>query len=282
LRKRGRGGEVAEDRTNDALEKLNRGIEESRQMVQRQTLELAQEFFGDSVEQFKQQIRENRATLDKLPDKVPGGQEESFQMLFQELMDNYSAIEQALDEAQQNVDNLDTESLVQQGEIEATDAARREARERDVDLTEIEGTGSGGRITIADVVEFAEERDKEEADQEPRASDAARRRAEELGLDLSQIEGTGSDGLITVKDVTNLAKEMQDQATDTVRRTLGQATSQADGAVGQATGGDGSGEPTATNAARRKAEELGVDLSQIEGTGAGGLITIRDVVRATS
>jgi pyruvate/2-oxoglutarate dehydrogenase complex dihydrolipoamide acyltransferase (E2) component len=277
-----RGVKVTEDRTNDALEKLNRGIEESRQMVQRQTLELAQEFFGDSVEQFKQQIRENRATLDKLPDKVPGGQEESFQMLFQELMDNYSAIEQALDEAQQNVDNLDTESLVQQGEIEATDAARREARERDVDLTEIEGTGSGGRITIADVVEFAEERDKGEADQEPRASDAARRRAEEMGLDLSQIEGTGSDGLITVKDVTNLAKEMQDQATDTVRRTLGQATSQADGAVGQATGGDGSGEPTATNAARRKAEELGVDLSQIEGTGAGGLITIGDVVRSRS
>jgi pyruvate/2-oxoglutarate dehydrogenase complex dihydrolipoamide acyltransferase (E2) component len=283
LRKRGRGGEVAEDRTNDALEKLNRGIEESRQMVQRQTLELAQEFFGDSVEQFKQQIRENRATLDKLPDKVPGGQEESFQMLFQELMDNYSAIEQALDEAQLNVDNLDTESLVQQGEIEATDAARREARERGVDLTEIEGTGSGGRITIADVVEFAEDQaEGEEGEQEPSASDAARRRAEELGLDLSQIEGTGSDGLITVKDVTNLAKEMQDQATDTVRRTLGQATSQADGAAGQATGGDGSGEPTATNAARRKAEELGVDLSQIEGTGAGGLITIRDVVRSRS
>jgi hypothetical protein len=82
-----RGVKVTEDRTNDALEKLNRGIEESRQMVQRQTLELAQEFFGDSVEQFKQQIRENRATLDKLPDKVPGGQEESFQMLFQELME---------------------------------------------------------------------------------------------------------------------------------------------------------------------------------------------------
>ena len=273
---------MAEDRTNDALEKLNRGIQESRKMVQRQTLELAQEFFGDSVEQFKQQIRENRATLDKLPDKVPGGQEESFQMLFQELMDNYSAIEQALDEAQQNVANLDTEGLVQQGEIEATDAARREARERDVDLTEIEGTGSGGRITIADVVEFAEERDKEEADQKPRASDAARRRAEEMGLDLSQIQGTGSDGLITVNDVANLAQKMQDQATDAVRRTLGQATSQADGAVGQATGGDGSGEPRATNAAQRKAEELGVDLSQIEGTGAGGLITIRDVVRATS
>jgi pyruvate/2-oxoglutarate dehydrogenase complex dihydrolipoamide acyltransferase (E2) component len=273
---------VPEDQVNDALEKLNRGIEESKQMVQRQTMELAQDFFGDSVEEFKQQIRENRNTLEKLPDQIPGGQEESFQILFQELMDNYSAIEQALNEAQQNVANLDTESLVKQGEIEATDAARREARERGVDLTEIEGTGSGGRITVVDVVEFAEDQAGEEAEQEPKASDAARRRAEELGIDLSQIEGTGSDGFITVKDVTSLAKELQDQATDTVQRTIGQAAGQADGAVDQATEttGDGSGEPKATNAARRKAEELGIDLSQIEGSGAGGLITISDVVRS--
>jgi hypothetical protein len=36
-------------------------------------------------------------------------------------------------------------------------------------------------------------------------------------------------------------------------------------------------EPSATNAARRRAQELGVDLSTIQGTGSGGLITIRDV-----
>jgi pyruvate/2-oxoglutarate dehydrogenase complex dihydrolipoamide acyltransferase (E2) component len=36
----------------------------------------------------------------------------------------------------------------------------------------------------------------------------------------------------------------------------------------------------ATAAARRKAEELGVDLSAVEGTGPGGLITIRDVQAA--
>jgi pyruvate/2-oxoglutarate dehydrogenase complex dihydrolipoamide acyltransferase (E2) component len=283
VRRLRRGVKVTEDRANDALEKLNRGIEESKQMVQRQTMELAQDFFSDSVNEFKQQIRENRRTLEKLPDQIPGGQEEAFQMLFQELMDNYSAIEQALDEAQRNVANLDTESLVKQGEIEATDAARREARERGVDLTEIKGTGSGGRITIADVVEFAEDQTEgKEAEQEPKASDAARRRAEELGLDLSQVEGTGSDGLITVNDVTNVAKELQNQATATVQRTLGQGAGQTDGATGRVTGGDENGEPRATNAARRKAEELGVDLSQIEGSGAGGLITIKDVVRSTS
>ena len=38
----------------------------------------------------------------------------------------------------------------------------------------------------------------------------------------------------------------------------------------------------ATNAARRKAEELGVDLSQVEGTGSGGRILVRDVQKATN
>ena len=264
---------MAGDRTNDALEKLQRGIQESQQMVQQQTMKLAQDFFSDSAEEMKQRIKDNRATLEKLPGQIPGGQEESFQMLFQELMDNYAAVEQALKEAQQNVSNLDTESLVKQGEIEATDAARREARELDVDLTQVEGTGSEGRITVDDVRKFAEDRDA------PNASEAAQRRAEELGVDLSHIEGTGSGGLITVKDVTSLAEGAQEQSTDTAQ----QATGQADGAADQAmdtAGGDGSGDPKATNAARRKAEELGVDLSQIQGSGAGGLITIKDVVQS--
>src|SRR5215211_5762722 len=112
-------------------------------MVQQQTMQLAQDFFDDSAEEIKQQIKGNRATLEKLPAQIPRGEEESFQMLFQELMDSYGAVEQALNEAQQNVANLDTESLVEQGQIDATDAARREARERGVDLTQIEGTGSG-------------------------------------------------------------------------------------------------------------------------------------------
>jgi pyruvate/2-oxoglutarate dehydrogenase complex dihydrolipoamide acyltransferase (E2) component len=275
---------VAEDRTNDALERLNRGIQESKQMVQQQTMQLAQDFFDDSAEEIKQQIKGNRATLEKLPDQIPGGQEESFQMLFQELMDNYSAVEEALSEARQNVANLDTDSLMRQGEIEATDAARREARERGVDLTQVEGTGSGGKITVVDVVEFAEQQAGEE---EPKASDAARRKAEELGIDLSQIEGSGSGGLVTVKDVTSLAEGAAEQAagtarqvTDTAQQAVGQVAEQADGATGQAQDENGSGEPRATNAARRKAEELGVDLSQIEGSGAGGLITIKDVVRS--
>jgi pyruvate/2-oxoglutarate dehydrogenase complex dihydrolipoamide acyltransferase (E2) component len=291
---------MTEYRTNEALEKLNRGIEESKQVVQQQTMTLAKDFFGDSVQELKQQIKENRATLERLPDQIPGGQEESFQMLFQELMDNYEAIEQALDEANKNVSEIDADRLMRQGEVNATDAARREAREQSVDLTEVEGTGTDGRITVDDVRTYAESNQGEVEDtaeqvteQVVKASDVARRRAEEMGVDLSQIEGTGSDGLITVKDVTSAAGGAAQQAAGTADRATGQATgavgqvaAQADGAVDQATqqagdvaGGNGEG-PKATNAAKRKAEDLGLDLSQIQGSGAGGIITIRDVVQS--
>jgi pyruvate/2-oxoglutarate dehydrogenase complex dihydrolipoamide acyltransferase (E2) component len=295
---------VAEDRTNEALEKLNRGIEESKQLVQQQTMTLAQDFFSDSVEGLKQQITENRATLEGLPDQIPGGQEESFQMLFQELMDNYEAIEQALEEANNNVSEIDADRLMRQGEVDATEAARREAREQGVDLTEIEGTGTDGRITVDDVRTYAESKQQDVEDtaeqvteEVVKASDAARRRAEEMGVDLSQLEGTGSGGLITVKDVTSSAGDAAQQAASTTRQAAGQATeqatdvvgqtvAQADGTVDQATqqagdvaGGNGDEGPMATNAARRKAEDLGLDLSRIQGSGAGGLITIRDVVQ---
>ena len=287
---------MTEYRTNEALEKLNRGIEESKQLVQHQTMALAQDFFGDSVEELKQRIQENRTTLESLPDQIPGGQEESFQILFQELMDNYEAIEQALEEANKNVSEIDADRLMRQGEVDATDAARREARERGVDLTEVEGTGTDGRITVDDVRSHAESQEQDFGDaaeqvteQVVNASDAARRRAEEMGVDLSQLEGTGSGGLVTVKDVTSAAGGAAQQAAGTASQAtnaVGQTVAQADGAVNQATqqagsvaGGNGDEGPKATSAARRKAEDLGVDLSQIQGSGAGGLITIRDVVQ---
>jgi pyruvate/2-oxoglutarate dehydrogenase complex dihydrolipoamide acyltransferase (E2) component len=296
---------VTEDRASEALEKLNRGIQESKRMVQHQTMELAQEYFGDSVGALKQQIEDNRATLKKLPEQIPGGQEEPFHMLFQELMDNYARIEETLKEAEKNVANLDTEQLRKQGEVDASDAARREARELGIDLTEVEGTGSGGRIIVDDVKSFAEKTEhrvaeKDEAEEESKASDAAKRKAEELGVDLSEVIGSGSEGRITVKDVTNnaegaeeeaagLAEQVADQTGDAASQAgdvVEQAAERTGGAVDQAAGQaeqaarrDRPKEPRATNAAKRKAEELGIDLSGVKGSGAGGLITIRDIVK---
>lgn len=289
---------MTEKRT-EALEKLNRGIQESRRDVQQRTMNLAQDYFGDSADELKQQIEESRATLEGLPDQVPGGREEAFQALFQELMDNYSAMEECINEARDNVTNLDTDQIRRQGEVEATDAARRQARELGMDLTEIEGTGADGRITADDIKKLAET--MEDAEEAPKVSDVARRRAEEMGIDLSQVEGTGSGGQITVKDVTSLGEETKDQATDQAVQAAQQAQDAAGGAAqqaeeatdqvsgrvdqvaaqagqlaGQSDGANG-GEINATDAAIREAEQKGIDLSQVEGTGADGRIVIWDV-----
>ena len=47
-------------------------------------------------------------------------------------------------------------------------------------------------------------------------------------------------------------------------------------------GGEQKDKAQATPAAERKAEDLGVDLSQIEGTGSGGRITVKDVTEAAN
>ena len=193
------------ERQTEALEKLNQGIQESRREVQQRTMNLAQEYFGDSAEVLKQNIRENRATLEGLPDQIPGGREEAFQTFFQELMGNYSSMEECINEAQQNVANLDTDQIRRQGEIEATDAARREANERGVDLTKVEGTGSDGRIIVSDVVEAAE----------------------------AMEDGGGEDG--AASEAAQGAQEAAGQAAGQAQDAAGQVAGQAQQAAGQAT-----------------------------------------------
>ena len=346
------------DKQTEALERLNQGIQESRQEVQKRTMNLAQGYFDDSAEALKQQIRDNRSTLEGLPDQIPGGREEAFQTMFQELMDNYSSMEEAIDEAQQNVASLDTDRIRRQGEIEATDAARREAKERGVDLTQVEGTGTDGRIIVSDVVEAADAMESgegpdvsengaagEAADQAQQqavegaqdaaggATDQAQQVAgqagqavqgvqdavggltgdaqedgggplggvtDQVGQVAGQAQGTAGQVAGQAQDAaggaTDQAGQVADQAQDAAggvadqaqdaaggatqqaQDTVGYAAEQAQDAAGQAAGQDEAEGPKATNAARRKANEMGVDLSTIEGTGSGGLITIKDVV----
>ena len=353
------------DKQTEALERLNRGIQESRQEVQQRTMNLAQEYFGDSAEVLKQQISENRATLENLPEQIPGGREEAFQAFFQELMENYSAIEESISGAQQNVASLDTDQIRRQGEVEATDAARRQARELGVDLTKIEGTGTDGRIIVSDVVEAAEAmgdgagEEASEVSEDGAAGEAAQGAAQQVqdtagqaagqaqqaagqatdqvgqvagqaqdtagqvtdqagqavqgvqdtvgGLTGGGQQGGGGGPLGGVTDqvgqVAGQAQQAVGQATDQAGQvagqaqdTAGQAAQQGQQAVGQAAqqgqqaagqaaqqaGGGQQQQPDATAAAQQKAQELGVDLSQVQGSGAGGRITVRDVQAAAN
>ena len=84
---------------------------------------------------------------------------------------------------------------------------------------------------------------------------------------------------------SSLEEYLESQAVHQAQDLTGQLTSQAQGALGLVTdglAGTTEQEPDATKAAKRKAEALGVDLSQVRGSGVGGRITIKDVVGAAS
>jgi pyruvate/2-oxoglutarate dehydrogenase complex dihydrolipoamide acyltransferase (E2) component len=107
------------------------------------------------------------------------------------------------------------------------------------------------------------------------------RTAEQVGG--AAQEAVGEDGA-----VSQMAGDVGD-ATQQVGEATGRVTEEAPGAaVGQVAGQVGQsaqeapeeaqeGEVKATPSAERLAQELGVDLSQVEGSGAGGRITVRDV-----
>ena len=86
--------------------------------------------------------------------------------------------------------------------IKASPAARRLARERNVSLKDVVGTGPGGRIVEQDVPAA----DVPSTRPAQIASPAARRLAKELDVDLSSVHATGPRGRITKDDVVNAAQ----------------------------------------------------------------------------
>jgi pyruvate dehydrogenase E2 component (dihydrolipoamide acetyltransferase) len=85
----------------------------------------------------------------------------------------------------------------------ASPAARRLARELDVDIATLSGSGPGGRIVEADVQAAAAAEPARVAPSSP----MARRLARELAVDITQIQGTGPGGRITQEDVVAASRE---------------------------------------------------------------------------
>ena len=106
------------------------------------------------------------------------------------------------------------EAAVSEGFVKASPAAKRLAKELDVNYLALQGTGPGGRIVEADVQRAAS---GQTASQQPavaaiqsqssaniKASPLAKRIAEQRAIDLSQVRGTGPGGRIVQSDVENL------------------------------------------------------------------------------
>jgi pyruvate dehydrogenase E2 component (dihydrolipoamide acetyltransferase) len=81
----------------------------------------------------------------------------------------------------------------ERGRLFASPRARMRAREMEVDLAAVSGSGPGGRIVERDVLAYVESR--------PKATPMARKVAADLGVDLTTLTGTGAGGKITQQDV---------------------------------------------------------------------------------
>ncbi len=98
------------------------------------------------------------------------------------------------------------------GEVRASPLARRLANERGIDLSTLNGTGPGGRITEADIPEQGAP--AAAVNGYVKASPLAKRLARERGIDLSTLTGTGPGGRITEVDVPEHAAPAAAPASD--------------------------------------------------------------------
>jgi pyruvate/2-oxoglutarate dehydrogenase complex dihydrolipoamide acyltransferase (E2) component len=122
---------------------------------------------GDTVDEvLKGRLEETRATLEEILERqggiegeVRGALGEAGRTVRRTVDESGTIVEQTLDESGE----VSAEAVVgeeaerTQNEVQATPAAKRKAEELGVDLTAVEGTGSGGRITVGDVQKAAQE-----------------------------------------------------------------------------------------------------------------------------
>ena len=123
--------------------------------------------------------------------------------------------------------------------VQVVPAARHLARDRDVDLASVQGTGPNGRILLADV-EAALQAAAAPAPAVDGAGrvpvvPAARRLARENGIDLATVTGSGPQGRILIEDVeAAILRQAQDERVGQDERVDGAAP-----AVAPATSADG-------------------------------------------
>ena len=82
--------------------------------------------------------------------------------------------------------------------IKASPLAKRLAKEKELDISLIPGTGPEGRIINKDVLAFEETAG---AAARVKISPVAKKMVDDMGLDVSQIQGSGPGGKITKEDV---------------------------------------------------------------------------------
>jgi pyruvate dehydrogenase E2 component (dihydrolipoamide acetyltransferase) len=98
-------------------------------------------------------------------------------------------------------------ALTRTGRLFASPNARRVARARGVDITQLNGTGPGGRIITADVLDAAAAAPAEPGPAPQVVSPLVRRDAAAAGVDLGAVVATGPGGKVLRSDVAAAARQ---------------------------------------------------------------------------
>jgi pyruvate dehydrogenase E2 component (dihydrolipoamide acetyltransferase) len=98
--------------------------------------------------------------------------------------------------------------------IVASPAAKRLARENNVDLKKISGSGLDGRIRSSDIIKAIDEQKSTAVKEKPAviASPVAKKMAKEFNIDLNAVQSTGEGGRITREDVERHVAQKEEEA----------------------------------------------------------------------
>jgi hypothetical protein len=113
------------------------------------------------------------------------------------------------------------------------------------------------------------------------AAQGAGQNGAQQGQDAGQSDGAPGPGGMAKVVAKTLAQEIRHAASDEAR-DIGLAATRKVRELGERREHRRAEKRNATDAALRAADELGVDLAQVEGSGSGGRITVKDVQRTTA
>ena len=274
------------------------------QEIQEQTVQSAQDFYSNSLGQLKSQLENDRSDLENLLEQLPESQEKVRSQI-QELVDSYENIENALDEAAegQGVDEAVSEAM-QQAQYTAEQATDQAQDAEEGQVADQAGHAADDLVPDAQLLgETTNEAGQTVQRTVNESGDIIETTLDESGNLLEEdITGKLTD-LPVEEEYTDeegqTVRTVKDESGTFVQLTLGEdgsildleippgteteeTTEEEQSGAERADGGEQEEELNATQAAMQKAEQLGVDLSQIGGSGAERRITVRDVVSAAN
>ncbi|WP_304508638.1 dihydrolipoamide acetyltransferase family protein [Anaerotignum sp.] len=112
---------------------------------------------------------------------------------------NYTAEEKAEEKSQaEPMQKTTAPTAPPKGNILASPAAKKLAKEKNINISLVSGTGPNGRITLQDVEDYCANPKQDNCDERTKTSPMAEKLAKELGVNIEKI---GVDGRVMKKDV---------------------------------------------------------------------------------